>query len=142
MKSSRIAEIDILKAVAIIMMVLGHSGAPFTAFIFLFHMAVFLIAAGFTYNPESSDSRKSVLAFIKKKIIRLWLPCFLTSVLFTLLNNWFLRVNLLTDNPELLEYTKNISVLNLSRLKPCDEHFRNAEANWKTGADTGITGFS
>lgn len=44
MKSDkRISEIDIIKALAIIGMVLGHAGALFTHFIYLFHMAVFLL---------------------------------------------------------------------------------------------------
>lgn len=33
--------IDILKGLGIILMVAGHSGFPFTRFIYLFHMAIF-----------------------------------------------------------------------------------------------------
>ena len=42
-RGKRVDELDILKAIAIICMVAGHAGAPFTHFIYLFHMAVFFM---------------------------------------------------------------------------------------------------
>ncbi len=66
-RNRRIEEIDIIKGIAIILMVAGHAGAPFTKFIYLFHMAVFFIASGFTYKESSSDSIKNVTKTIIKK---------------------------------------------------------------------------
>lgn len=51
----RIEELDIVKALGIICMVAGHSDAPFTHFIYLFHMAVFFMAAGFFFKDETSN---------------------------------------------------------------------------------------
>lgn len=36
-------------------MVAGHSDAPFTHFIYLFHMAIFFMAAGFFFKDETSN---------------------------------------------------------------------------------------
>ena len=115
-KPRRFEEIDILKAIGIICMVAGHCGAPFTRFVFLFHMALFFIASGFTCNPKSSDSLAALGKTFLKKIRRLWLPFFLSGTFFTLLNNWLIRVNILTDNPELFNYTGSIQIMNLSTL--------------------------
>ena len=118
MGKKRIEELDIIKALAIICMVLGHSGFWGTGFVFLFHMAVFFIASGCTYSSRSSDSTGNVIDFIRKKIVRLWFPFFFWRTLWTLLNNWFIRVNILTDNPELLEYTKSMKIMNLNSQPP------------------------
>ena len=48
----RIEEIDIIKAIAIICMVLGHSGSPATSFVYKFHMAVFLLHQGLHTNKS------------------------------------------------------------------------------------------
>ena len=100
----RIDEIDIVKALGIICMVAGHAGAPFTRFIYLFHMAIFFIASGFVYKESSSNSFKSVLTTIFNKVKFIWLPYFLWNMIYTLLNNFFIKVNVYTDNPDLLNY--------------------------------------
>ncbi len=114
-KPKRIEEIDILKGIAIILMVVGHAGAPYK-FIFLFHMAVFMIASGFTYKSESSDSLADLGRSILKKIRRLWFPYFFWSSVGTLLNNFLIHANILTDNPELFTYTSSIKRMGLSTL--------------------------
>ncbi len=115
-KAQRVEEVDIIKAIGIICMVAGHCGAPFTRFIFLFHMALFIIASGYTYRHDSSDSLAALGKTFLKKVKRLWLPYFISSAFFTLLNNWLLGINIYTDNPELFNYTSNIRIMNLSSL--------------------------
>lgn len=90
--NERINEFDIIKAIAIIMMVWGHIGLPGTHFIYLFHMAVFFIVSGAVYKNKYSDSFSSLIFFIKKKIKTLYVPYALCAILFTLLNNFFLRI--------------------------------------------------
>lgn len=102
----RIEEIDIIKAIAIILMVVGHGGAPFTQFVYLFHMAVFFIASGYTFRTDNSDSVLSVKRFIQRKFGQLWVPFFLWNALFTLLHNVFVKVNVYTDNSAILDYVK------------------------------------
>lgn len=48
----RNTKIDVIKGMAIILVVLGHCGFPATNFIYLFHMAVFFIASGYCWNEK------------------------------------------------------------------------------------------
>ncbi len=91
--------IDLIKALGIIFMVLGHSGAPISQFIYLFHMAIFFIASGFFYKSGYSENLSSVFVFVKKKIKSLWFPYVLWTIIFTLLHNVFIKINIYTDNP-------------------------------------------
>ena len=59
-QKKRIDEIDVIKAIGIILMVVGHAEAPMKQFLYLFHMAIFFIASGFFFKPSSSDSHKAV----------------------------------------------------------------------------------
>lgn len=85
-------------------MVLGHSGAPFTHWIFLFHMAVFYIAAGYTWNIKHIQSSASLWKYILNKFKTLYVPYILCNVLFILLNNVFIDSGL---------YASSVDYLNL-----------------------------
>ena len=103
-KGKRMDEIDILKALGIICMVSGHSGAPFTHFIYLFHIAVFFIASGFFFKESNSENIKAAAKSILRKLKQLWLPFFVWTSIFTLLHNFFIQINVYTDNPEILNW--------------------------------------
>ena len=102
--SERIEQIDILKALTIILIVAGHAYAPFTHFFYLFHVSVFFIASGYTYKDKYYRTFSGVLGFIKGRIKRLYIPYFVWNAVFTLLNNLFIRINVYTDDPRILEY--------------------------------------
>lgn len=85
---NRIPEMDILKGIAIILVVVGHTKIPGNSFIYLFHMAVFFIVSGYFYSEKSSESLKAVWKFTKKKIVSLWIPFSLGISIFTILNNF------------------------------------------------------
>ncbi len=95
--------IDILKAFGIIFMVFGHCGFPYTHFIYLFHMAIFFIASGYCYKGQNSNDYKSVIGFVKRKMAGLWLPYVIWTTIYSLLHNFFIKINVYTDNPLLLE---------------------------------------
>ena len=97
MHSSRNIHLDIVRAFAIILMVVGHSGCPATQFIYLFHIAVFFMVSGFFYR--SPDTPAELVRYCIRKIKGLWLPFFIWNSLFILLNNCFIRLNIYTDNP-------------------------------------------
>jgi fucose 4-O-acetylase-like acetyltransferase len=101
---TRNLSIDIIKGIGIFCMVAGHSGSPFTKFVYLFHMAIFFIASGYCYKSENSDSSILMFGFIKKKIMKLWFPYVLWNAIYSCLHNFFLKINVYTDNPLLLEY--------------------------------------
>lgn len=103
--SGRNPIIDIIKGLGIIMMVAGHSGFPFTNFIYLFHMAIFFIASGFCFKSDSSNNFRNVLIFLKRRFLSLWLPYIIWTSIFSLLHNVFISLNLYTNNPSILNYT-------------------------------------
>lgn len=94
--------IDIIKAIAIILMVIGHAieGNMPTYFeythnfIYSFHMAVFFMASGFCFKEDSVKDGKSYLRFIWKKVKSLYIPYVLFNVACLLLNNVFVSLNL------------------------------------------------
>ena len=102
--SKRNEEIDIIKAIGIICVVAGHSSAPMPKIIFLFHVAIFFIASGFFYKESYSETFKDVKNFIIKKIKSLWIPYFICNSCFVLLNNIFIKLNIYTNNAEILSY--------------------------------------
>ena len=98
----RSAEIDLIKGLAIILMVIGHTETPAQNFIYLFHMAVFFMASGYLYRESVSDSRASVKAYIVRKMKGLWFPYALWTAIFSVLRNVFIDLNIYTTNPMLL----------------------------------------
>lgn len=86
----RIPEMDIVKGIAIILVVIGHTKVLGNSFIYLFHMAVFFIASGYFYSDKSSETLQSVLLFTKKKVITLWIAFSVGISVFTLMNNIFI----------------------------------------------------
>lgn len=97
-KTKRNEIIDIIKGTGIILMVLRHARFPHSDYVLLFHMAIFFIASGYLYKKPDCDIR-SIFLYIKKKIKTLWLPYFITNVVFVLLNNCFIATKIYTiDN--------------------------------------------
>lgn len=103
MNRKRNMEVDMVKGLAIILMVIGHVETPAQNFIYLFHMAVFFIAAGYFYKEDASESISSVGQYIVKKIKGLWVPYALWTAVFSLLRNFFIHINVYTNNPLILE---------------------------------------
>lgn len=89
--NKRILAIDYLRAIAIILVVIGHwdfDGAPVwwinvIKVIYTFHMPLFMAISGYTYMV--SKKAKSYTSFIIGKIKRLMVPYFFTSAIIVLL---------------------------------------------------------
>lgn len=94
---SRNKKIDIVKGIGIIFMVLGHCGAPFTQFIYLFHIGVFLLLSGICFNSEYSDSIGGLKKLLVKRIRSLWIPYFFINELLLIFHNLFVRINIYDD---------------------------------------------
>lgn len=100
----RNVSIDVIKGMGIFLMVSGHCGAPCTHFIYLFHMAIFFIASGYLFNEKHSNNFQAFINFAKRKFKSLWFPYVLWIAIFTILNNFFIKINIYTDNKRLLDY--------------------------------------
>ena len=89
--------IDIIKALGIILMVMGHAGAPITQWIYLFHMSLFFIVSGYCIGDNYSDNFSGLKLFIKKKIKTLYIPCLLFNTSLLILHNLLIRLYFLDD---------------------------------------------
>lgn len=94
----RDATLDVLKGLGIIAMVLGHSGVPFSNFIYLFHMALFFMASGYVWNDKKVADLSSLGKSILSRMRGLWLPYTIANGCFTLLNNLFVTVGIYTPD--------------------------------------------
>lgn len=94
--------VDIIKGIGIILMVMRHGRAPYSDFVSLFHMAIFFMASGYLYRKEQVVDINSLEKYIWRKIKGLYIPYLLYNIFFIFCNNLFLRINVYTDNPEIL----------------------------------------
>lgn len=94
---NRDQSLDTLKGIGIILMVVGHSGAPLWIHdsIYSFHMPLFFIASGYFFSESSLDNKR---LFTLKKINGLYIPYLLWSIIFLLLHNVFFSIGLLNDS--------------------------------------------
>ena len=101
-RESRYNEIDVMKGVGILLMVMGHAGIPIEKTFALFNMPFFFAASGYLWKKKYADSIENVWMYTVRKFKKLMLPLIVTNALFTILNNMFIRIGFLSDNPEFL----------------------------------------
>ncbi len=78
-RAERIAWVDGLRGIAILLVVLGHVNPPFKKIIYGFHMALFFIISGFLFK-DCYDKKLS--QWIKAYFQRYIVPYFMWSKLF------------------------------------------------------------
>lgn len=85
--------ISCAKGLAIILMVIGHSGAPeaFVQWIYNFHMPLFFFVSGYLFNIKYLQNG---VTFIKKKFKSLYIPFVKWSLIFLLLHNLLTSLNI------------------------------------------------
>lgn len=91
--------LDVIKALAIIMMVAFHARAPkaFSSFGYLFHIGVFFVVSGWFFDFQCSERLMTCVAYVKKKMVRLWFPVVFWSFLGVLFHNLLLDWNIISD---------------------------------------------
>lgn len=97
MKKNRNAQIDIIRGIAIILIVLGHTNSPASHFVYLFHVSIFIFVAGFLWDSNDSKNWDNYFIFLKKKIKRLYFPYVFANILGVLLNNVLLNIGWYTS---------------------------------------------
>lgn len=99
--------ITYLKALGIILMVLGHSGCsiPYVVpFLYMFHMPLFFFASGYCFKQKYLDGYD----FLWKRIKSIYWPYVKYGFLFMLLHNLFFDLNIYNDT---YGYNGNVSHL-------------------------------
>lgn len=86
----------ICKGIAIILMCAGHTEGPtlLMTFIYLFHMPLFFIAAGYFFDKKYLQDP---WAFCKKRFKGLYVPFVKWSVFFLIFHNLFFKIGLLNE---------------------------------------------
>lgn len=102
---SRDTRIDVLKGIGILFIIMGHCGGHGRQFLnyTLFHVAIFFIASGYVFNENDSNNIINFKNKIIKLIKRLYVPWIVVGSIYSLLNNTFIKLNILTDNVALLD---------------------------------------
>ncbi len=99
---------DIMRGLGITLMVAGHAGCPFSHWLYLFHMPLFFMISGWFFKPEHTGTRAGLFRILAGKVRTLWLPFVIANTAFTLCNNLFLRLHLLTEDERILEMPGNL----------------------------------
>lgn len=88
--------LSICKAIAIILMCAGHAEGPslIMKFIYLFHMPVFFIAAGYFFDKKYLSDPWT---FCKKRVKGLYVPFVKWSLLFLVLHNLLFKIGVLNE---------------------------------------------
>ena len=98
--------VDVIKGIAILLIVYGHT-CPFGRnFIYLFNLQLFLISSGYCFKNRIrcwADWRH----YMAGKLKTLYVPCAAYNGAFALLGGLFLRLGLYTDDPAFLTMTKD-----------------------------------
>lgn len=97
MSQSRNNYISTAKGIGIILMVIGHCGAPdlFTKFIYQFHMPLFFFCSGFFL--KNIEDKCSLYNTYKKRFIGIYIKFLCWSLLFLALHNVFFHLNIYND---------------------------------------------
>lgn len=88
--------ISICKALAIILMVIGHADAPdaINGFLYEFHMPVFFITAGYFFSLRYLTDE---VTFVKKRFKGLYVPFLKWAVFFLIIHNWMFDLGILNE---------------------------------------------
>lgn len=88
---------SIYKGIGIILIVIGHAAlyTPIYYFVYLFHITIFFFVAGYFFKDKHIENP---LLFLKKKLIRYYIPWVIFGVVFVLLHNIFLKYSLISYN--------------------------------------------
>ncbi len=97
--TKRNSEIDIMRGILIILMVVGHSGCPMKMerFIYLFHLPAFMILSGYCYRNHNSQDIQSIKKYLARKIKSMYIPYILANGTLILLHNFFVKLYFYND---------------------------------------------
>ena len=99
--------VSISKAYGIMLMVLAHAGLCVQGqhIVYMFHMPLFFFYAGYCFKEEYT---KDIKRFIKRKILRLYIPFLIWSLLFLAVHNIFYRIGIYSSE---YGYNNDVSYL-------------------------------
>ena len=120
--TERSAYWDIVKGFAIIAVVMGHCGIM-TAFVYLFHLAVFFFVTGYFYNENKYGD--DPFRYFGVRLAGCWPRFFFYSICCVLVHNFFVTHGLYA-NAELYNHTTMLTYILHSASMQCTETMQGA----------------
>lgn len=90
---TRNLEVDILKGLAIIVVVAIHAQMPIAKWMQLVQMQIFFIVSGFCYKATTTESVNSMKDFVRRRICSLYVPCLIWSLAVTITHNLLVDIS-------------------------------------------------
>ena len=103
--TGRDKSVDILKGIAMILIVTGHAYTPHRDWIYLFHVAVFFMASGYCWHKEIHTANEW-LRYVTRKVKELYIPYLIYNGIYVLATNIFIKLNVYTNDTEFLALTE------------------------------------
>ncbi len=103
-QDGRDASVDIVKGMAILLVVYAHTWPIFRNFYRLFCLQLFLVASGYCTRGRI-ESPADWRRYMGRRMRALYIPCAVCNGIYALLGGVFLRLGLYTDNPVFLDMT-------------------------------------
>ena len=103
-RRGRDVSVDIIKGIAIVLVIYAHTWPFCKNFIRFFNLPIFMVTSGYCFKNRIgswADWRR----YMAGKLRTLFLPCALCNGIFTLLTGVFLRLGLYTGDPAFLTMT-------------------------------------
>lgn len=110
-KNKRNEVFDLVRGIAIILVVIGHSGCPnyLRNLIYLFHMPIFYFISGYFF---SKNRNIEIVPFIRRKIYTLYRPFIIYEFIFLILSGLFFQLQLTQEAITLKSIvSKSINIL-------------------------------
>lgn len=104
-EGGRDVSVDILKGMAILLVVYGHTWPLFRNFVRLFCLQVFLVVSGYCTRGRI-ESPADWRRYMGRRMRALYIPCAVCNGIYALLGGVFLRLGLYTDQPVFLTMTE------------------------------------
>lgn len=84
------------KAVAILLMVVGHAGCPryMHDYLYMFHMPLFFVMSGYCFKTKYLAD---AVTFVRRRITGIWWPYVKWGLFFLILHNVFFHLNIYND---------------------------------------------
>ena len=104
-QDGRDASVDIVKGMAILLVVYAHTWPIFRNFYRLFCLQLFLVASGYCTRGQI-ESPADWRRYMGRRMRALYIPCAVCNGIYALLGGVFLRLGLYTDQPVFLQMTE------------------------------------
>lgn len=91
-----------MRGVAIILVVLSHTGNPYGRWYVSYFVQIFFMISGWLWKSSDTDSAVSLKKFVIKCVKSLYIPSVIANIVVILCNNLLIEINFLTMNKDLL----------------------------------------